>query len=149
LLAVGILLGGCASVDVIDPKSSPAPLIQENPALADLYEAVFRHQFQKHALHDHGYEMEYFLSISGEDPPSYFIERFEGNNRLVRCGSLFRKGEGLLFTIDGLEWKNRDLVRIYSDYYEDDMAREGMLFVVKRDSDGKWRIIKDQVLWIA
>src|SRR3954469_10075121 len=85
------------------PPGSPARQGHEARDL-EVYEAVFRHQFEHNASGMQQKAKGYFLTIAGGDPAPEFLARFRENRPPVAAGSRFREGEGLLFRIDGLRW---------------------------------------------
>jgi hypothetical protein len=116
--------------------------------LHDVFEVVFRYQFENNASGLQQDAPAYFLSINKEDPDEAFLNRFSGNKPPVRKGSEFAVGDGVKFYIRSWKWASIDLVEIAGGYYEGGVSASGNRFIVVR-KEGRWFVDKDTMDWIS
>lgn len=112
----------------------------------DVYEAVFRYQFEHNGSKTGAAAAGYFLSIDGADPSAAFLARFAGNAPPVHGASEFDEGDGIAFRVAGYDVLGPDGVEVPGGYYEDPHTGSGNLYRVVRDGAG-WRVEADQRLW--
>jgi hypothetical protein len=131
---------------------------QEN----DIYEAVFRWQFEHNASGQQTNAKVYFLGVGEKatDPSDAFMKRFVDHKPPVRKASAshYVRGKGILDTKTGeqglafralnIKWMSDDEVEIHGGYHEAEESSSGNTYTVKKES-GKWKVIKDKMNWIS
>jgi hypothetical protein len=140
LLAV-LLLTACSNPVTIDP-----PLRAD--AELDIFEAVFRHQFEDNASAVQQKAAAYFLVIRDEDPSPEFLARFAGHQPPVRPGSEFEVGKGLQFRVESLEWLDDGGVKVTGGYYEASLSASGNVYTLEPDGE-EWEVTDDEMEWIS
>lgn len=133
---------------VCNSSSDAAGKPRDAANVADIQEAVFRHQFKKNFSAVQQKAKAYFLSIDGKDPKPDFLKRFEEHKPSVRPGSQFKEREGLWFRITEIKWIDDNTVEVRGGYYEHGTSASRNLYRVVRKS-GKWRVEKDELLSIS
>ncbi len=116
--------------------------------LDNVFEALFRHQFQHNASGDQQEAAAYFLSIKNSDPSPEFMKRFCGHTPPVTNGSEFQTGKGLNFRIDSWQWKSDNEIELTGGYYEAGTSSSGNRYVLAR-KDGQWVVESDEMEWIS
>lgn len=150
------LLAGCSRSPGPDsaPSSSRPVQPQSSTTTArsgddqEVYEAVFRWQFQHNSSGAQQDATAFFLSINKADPSAEFLQRFADHQPPVEPGSRFKKGAGLLFRIDGIEWIDEHNAEVSGGYYEAELSASGNTYRVIRKED-KWVVEGEQMHWIS
>lgn len=135
------VLFGCSNAEELQNPRDEA-------SIADIHEAVFRHQFTKNSSAVQQKAKAYFLSIGGKDPKAEFLKRFEGHQPPVRVGSEFKEREGLKFNITAVKWIDDNTVEVSGGYFEHGKSSSSNRYHVVRKG-GKWRVEKDETLTIS
>lgn len=142
----------------LNPATSNAVSRQSNEA--DIYEAVFRHQFDHNASGQQKNANVYCLSVgeANVDPTSELVERFAGNIPPVRKASECavkggvadrRSGkQGLMFRVTNIIWMSSRVVMVSGGYYEGVLSASGNTYTVEQ-LNGKWVVTKDHIGWIS
>ena len=148
-----------------------------NPPLVDYYhedivEAVFRHQFVHKASGMQQHASFYFISyyLNGDsvtssryiDVSSALVRRFAGTTPQVKNFSdcefreyydgVFDKHtglQGLLFWIRSVKQTGEYEVEVYGGYYEAGLSSSGNIYVLKKDGNSTWTVVKDTMIWIS
>jgi hypothetical protein len=130
----------------------------------DIREATFRYQFGKNASYQQQGAKNYYLAVeSGDkqtDPDDAFMKRFTGNNPPVKkvseCDAWPDKGvvdmktgeQGIIFKTGAIKWLSDNEVEVSGGYYENGLSASGNTYYLKR-VDGKWKVTKGVMHWIA
>jgi hypothetical protein len=69
----------------------------------DIYEVVFRYQFEHSFLGGKPDSGAFFLLIDGRDPPESFLHRFDDVGVPIRRGSLYSSDSGIQFFVNGVQ----------------------------------------------
>ena len=156
LLLLCGLLAGC----VTQPYSQPKPAVALTSAEADVYEAVFRHQFIRNASGAQQAAGTYFIQIREADPSEAFLLRFSGHTPTIKPASQARLGrhsvvydprihqESLVFQVGAIRWHGNDSAEVDGGYYEADLSSSGNTYRLTRQGT-KWKVIKDTMHWIS
>jgi len=125
-----------------DPSSGSAASVSRAEAEPDVYEAVFRYQFDHNASAIQQRAGKYCLSLPGERMPSaQFLQRF-GNHQppVVAADQCERKsGQGLFFRIQRLDWRKDSEVWVRGGYWEGNLSASAEMFLVRKEN-GKWAV---------
>ena len=116
--------------------------------LDNVFEALFRYQFENNVSAEQQQAETYFLTIKTRNPPSEFLKRFSGHTPPVKNGSEFGIGKGLKFRIDGWEWISDDKIEVMGGYYEDVLSSSGSCYILLR-KNGKWIVEKADMYMIS
>ena len=131
-------------------------------AEADVWEAVFRYQFEYNTAHSGGYHHTYFLSIrNGEDPDLDFMERFrrhvprvEPVSESTKSGSRYahvihrESGRtGIIFWAASVEWVTDHIAEVEGGYHEAALSASGDTYRVERR--GRWFVTGHVMHWMA
>ena len=156
LLLLCIVLAGCAT----QPYSQPKPAVALTGAEADVYEAVFRHQFVRNASSAQQSAGTYFIQIREADPSEAFLLRFSGHTPTVKPASQARLGrhsvvydpqthqESLVFEVRVIRWHGKDSAEVEGGYYKANLSSSGNTYrLIRRGT--KWKVIKDTMSWIS
>lgn len=133
-LTFALILSACASAG---PALSSADQAAAQP---EIYEAVFRYQFEHNASGVQKGAERYCLSLPGETmPDAAFLNRFEGNRPpVVAADQCQRKtGKDLFFRVQNLDWRSDSEVWVRGGYFEGNLSSSIESFRVIR-KDGKW-----------
>lgn len=123
-----------------DPPPGSATSASHADAEPDIYEAVFRYQFDHNASAIQQHAEKYCLSLPGEKMPSTdFLRRFVGNHpSVVAADQCERKsGKSLFFRIQRLDWRKDHEVWVRGGYWEGNLSSSIELFRVVNEN-GKW-----------
>jgi hypothetical protein len=146
------LLMGCAS-----------PLKQKIDSLTDeeldIYESVFRYQFQNNVSAQQQGAHAYYISIYRYDPPEGYLKRFSGHLPIVlrrsECkihedGVIHRqtKEPGLIFTVGDIRWISESEVEVEGGYFENGRSASGNTYFLRREN-GKWVCYSYGTRWIS
>lgn len=137
LLAFSAPAVGCASSPTVD-QSTAAP--SHAVAEPEIYEAVFRYQFDHNASSIQKKATKYCLELPGERPPdAAFLQRFAGNQPPIvtadHCER--RSGKNLFFRINRLDWHKETEVWVRGGYFEGNLSASTESYRVQL-KDGKW-----------
>lgn len=141
LLLLLFLLPSCAqnsrSSDLPQASATSASRAAAEP---EIYEAVFRYQFDHNASAIQKRAEKYCLFLPGENRPSaQFLQRFEGNHPPVlsvdQCER--RSGKALFFRIQRLDWRKDNEVWVRGGYWEGNLSSSIELFRVLNEN-GRW-----------
>jgi hypothetical protein len=126
----------------------------------DIFEAVFRWQFEHNASGQQQKANVYFLKIGEKgDPSDVFMRRFAEHKPPVRKVSACtantegvsdkKTGEkGLIFRVESMKWKSDTEVDVKGGYYEAGLSGSGNTYTLKKGK-GKWNVINDKMHWIS
>jgi hypothetical protein len=134
-LVLLLLLMGCSQN--AGPALSPDAQAAAQP---EIYEAVFRYQFDHNASGIQKGAERYCLSVIGEaSPDADFLRRFEGNKPPVAAADQCERkaGRNLFFRIQNLDWRSDDEVWVRGGYFEGNLSSSIESYRVIR-KDGKW-----------
>ncbi|MEA2600218.1 MAG: hypothetical protein QOF89_1210 [Acidobacteriota bacterium] len=141
VLLLALSIAGCAS-------SSPAT---SNPAVAapshaaaepEIFEAVFRYQFDHNASGIQKQAERYCLYLPGEtSPDATFLHRFEGNQPPVLAADECERksGKSLFFRINKLQWHKENEVWVRGGYFEGNLSSSVESYRVLF-KNGKWAV---------
>ncbi len=137
LLAFSLSMAGCASSS---PATSSPAAPSHTAAEPEIYEAVFRYQFDHNASGIQKKAAKYCLELPGERPPdAAFLQRFAGNQPPVvtadQCER--RSGKNLFFRINRLDWHKETEVWVRGGYFEGNLSASTESYRVQL-KDGKW-----------
>ncbi|MFL6195053.1 MAG: hypothetical protein ACJ75H_12835 [Thermoanaerobaculia bacterium] len=133
-LLLGVWLSACASAG---PALSPEAKAAAEP---EIYEAVFRYQFDHNASGIQKQAERYCLSVLGEaSPDAELLRRFEGNRPPVVAADQCerRTGKNLFFRIQNVDWRSDSEVWVRGGYFEGNLSSSIESYRVIR-KDGKW-----------
>jgi hypothetical protein len=148
------------------PPPTTAPVSTSQPTARaadrlDVLEAVFRHQFDKNASAGQRKVDYFFLALDADtDPPAELMKRFENETPKVlpasqatasKASGVKHKtqgGRGLIFRVTDIAFLGADTAEVSGGYYEAGLSASGNTYIVQR-SNGKWKVTKDQMHWIA
>lgn len=138
LLALSLSMAGCASSSTTTNSSVPAP--SHTAAEPEIFEAVFRYQFDHNASSLQKQADRYCLSLPGEkSPDAAFLQRFAGHQPPVAAAGECerRAGKNLFFRINRLDWHKENEVWVRGGYFEGNLSSsvESYRVLLK---DGKW-----------
>ena len=131
-------MAACASTSTPDPSS--VALGSRTEAEPDIYEAVFRYQFDHNASAIQKRAEKYCLSLPGERmPDGPFLQRFgDQHPPVVAADKCERKsGQSLFFRVQHLDWRKDNEVWVRGGYWEGNLSSSAELFRVVREN-GKW-----------
>ncbi len=128
----------------------------------DIYEAVFRWQFEHNVSGQQKTAQVYFVAVGEKygDPSDEFMKRFAGNKPPVRkrseCSADVGKGvldkktgeRGLLFHVTRIKWKSETEVEAKGGYYEAGRSASGNIYTLKKNK-GKWTVTNDKLVEIS
>jgi hypothetical protein len=127
----------------------------------EVFEAVFRHQFDKNASAGQRNVDYFFLALEGgADPPPEFLARFKDEKPIVLPASMAtasaaagvkhkdRGGRGLIFSVTSIAWLDGDTAEVEGGYYEGGLSASGNTYRVQR-VDGAWKVTGDRMKWIS
>jgi len=128
----------------------------------DVYEAVFRWQFDHNASAQQKNAKVYFLGVGekANDPSDAFMKRFTDHKPPVRKASASHyvrgKGivdkktgdKGLAFRATSIKWLSDAEVEVRGGYYEAELSASGNTYTVRKEK-GKWKVTKDKREWIS
>jgi hypothetical protein len=120
--------------------STPAPSASRADAEPDIYEAVFRYQFDHNASAIQKGAEKYCLSLPGEKSPgAEFLQRFEGHRPPVTAADHCERqsGKNLFFRIQRLDWRKDAEVWVRGGYWEANLSSSVEMFRVVNEN-GKW-----------
>jgi hypothetical protein len=152
-----LILSACAHLEPAKVSKSPVVIPKKD---ADVYEAVFRHQFSRNASGAQQRAVTYFIEIQDADPSSAFIARFSDVDHKVKVASKAYYGRGasvtdrsnhsqaLLFRVDGIKWLDSNTAEVTGGYYEGDLSSSGNIYRVQRTRSG-WKVTNDVMEWIS
>lgn len=150
------LLAGCATRSPAPPK--PPVLLSQDEA--DIYEAVFRHQFEQNASGAQQSAGTYFVQIQGSDPPEEFLRRFAGQAPPVKRGSeachagdssIYDRQTGkrsLMFKAGKIGRIGKNTAEVEGGYYEGNLSASGNTYRLVRHGS-RWKVIADTMSWIS
>ena len=156
LLVLCGLLAACAT----QPRTPPKPPVALTTDDADIYEAVFRHQFGRNASATQQSAGSYFIQIMEADPTDTFLLRFAGHTPSVKRASEARHGRdsgiydrqtrrmSLIFEAGAIRWHGRNTVEVDGSYYEGNLSSSGNTYRLKRQGT-KWKVVSDTMSWIS
>lgn len=134
------------------PDKSPSVLtepVDRETEILQVFETLFRHQFQRNASAVQQNAKGYFLTIDQQDPTPEFLTRFAGHVPPVRKGSEFAvEQEGVLFRVGAVKWIDDSTVEVHGGYYEGELSSSKNVYRLVR-KDGKWVVERDQMLSIS
>ena len=132
------------------PSTAPAtaPAAERTDDELDVFEAVFRYQFNHNESGAQQKAPAYFLSIKGKDPDAAFLRRFRGNRPPVAAGSEFEVGDGLKFDVSSLKWLGDDAAEVGGGYYEGNLSSSASSYRLVR-KDKKWVVEKATLRMIS
>jgi hypothetical protein len=140
----------------IAPKT-PIAITNED---ADIYEAVFRHQFGRNASAVQQSAGSYLIQIQDADPTDAFLLRFSGSTPPVKRVSEGQRAQdtgiydrkthkpSLIFNLGAIRWHGKNSLEVDGGYYEGNMSSSCNTYRLKRQGT-KWKIIKDTMTWIS
>ncbi|CAF0870077.1 unnamed protein product [Didymodactylos carnosus] len=146
-----MLLHGC---------NSPTDSQTDSPALQmqiedDIIETVFRYQFENNLSSQRQNAHVYCLRINGIDPLPSFLYRFRSDPK-VRPVSLCTISDqhtvyetqtqlsGLVFYVTRpIQMLSKDEARVMTGYWEGNLSSQINEYLVARQNDGKWMVIKN------
>ncbi|MBW8879400.1 MAG: hypothetical protein JF614_31080 [Acidobacteria bacterium] len=138
LLALSVPVSGCASSPAADRPSAAAP---SHPAAEpEIFEAVFRYQFDHNASGIQKKAEKFCLELPGErSPDAVFLRRFEGNQPPVLSAEQCERksGKSLYFRIAKLQWIKDDEVWVRGGYWEGNLSSSLESYRVVFEN-GKW-----------
>jgi hypothetical protein len=137
LLAFFLSIAGCASNS---SATSSSPAHSHAAAEPEIFEAVFRYQFDHNASGIQKQAEKYCLSLPGEkSPDAAFLQHFAGNQPPVLAADECerRSGKSLFFRINKLDWHRDNEVWVRGGYFEGNLSSsvESYRVLLK---DGKW-----------
>jgi hypothetical protein len=137
VLLLALSLAGCASSSTA--TSSPAAP-SHTAAEPEIFEAVFRYQFDHNASGIQKQAERYCLSLPGEkSPDAVFLQRFAGHQPPVLTADECerRSGKSLFFRINKLDWHRDNEVWVRGGYFEGNLSSsiESYRVLFK---NGKW-----------
>ena len=138
LLVLSVPAGGCASSS--PATSSPAPAPSHAAAEPDIFEAVFRYQFDHNASGIQKKAERYCLELPGErSPDAAFLQRFAGHQPPVAAAEECQRkaGKNLFFRINRLDWHKDNEVWVRGGYFEGNLSSSIESYRVQL-KDGKW-----------
>jgi hypothetical protein len=138
LLALSIPAAGCASSPAADRP--PAAVPSHAAAEPEIFEAVFRYQFDHNASGMQKQAERYCLSLPGEkSPDAAFLQRFAGNQPPVVAANQCegRSGKNLFFRINKLQWHRDNEAWVRGGYFEGNLSSSVESYRVLL-TDGKW-----------
>jgi len=138
VLLLALSIAGCASNS--PATSSPDAAPSHAAAEPEIFEAVFRYQFDHNASGMQKQAERYCLYLPGEkSPDAAFLQRFEGNKPPVVAAAQCegRSGKNLFFRINRLQWHRDNEVWARGGYFEGNLSSsiESYRVLLK---DGKW-----------
>jgi hypothetical protein len=139
LLVFSLSMAGCASSSTA--TSSPAASAPSHAtAEPEIFEAVFRYQFDHNASGIQKQAEKYCLSLPGEkSPDAAFLQRFAGHQPPVLAADECerRSGKSLFFRINKLDWHKDNEVWVRGGYFEGNLSSsvESYRVLLK---NGKW-----------
>jgi hypothetical protein len=95
LTVVVVVLVLCFASKVGSPRTAIA-MVEE--AQADIYESLFRYQFERSRANSWPGDRAFFVSVEEKDLPAAFLRRFAGYPVQVHQGSQYVPNAGLLFS---------------------------------------------------
>ncbi len=131
-------------------------------AEADIWEAVFRYQFENNASGGNQGVETYFLSVrDNEDPDPEFMKRFDGHIPFIEPVTASTSLEschyrvidkkdgkdGMIFRITSVEWVDDDIAEVEGGSYSDALGASGNTYRVERR--GKWFVTGHVMNWKA
>jgi hypothetical protein len=139
LIALSVPAVGCASSST-GTTSSPAAAPSHAAAEPEIFEAVFRYQFDHNASGMQKQAERYCLYLPGEaSPDSAFLRRFEGNQPPVLAADQCERksGKNLFFRINKLQWHKDNEAWVRGGYFEGNLSSsvESYRVLLK---NGKW-----------
>jgi hypothetical protein len=123
-----------------DPSEQSSAAISHTDAEPDIYEAVFRYQFDHNASAIQGRAAKYCLSLPEEKMPSAtFLQRFAGNHPPVAAADQCERksAQDLFFRIQHLDWRKDHEVWVRGGYWEGNLSASTELYRVLNEN-GKW-----------
>lgn len=139
LLAVVV---GCAQNNASDLSGGDAAPASRSAAEPEIYEAVFRYQFDHNASAIQQKAARFCLSLPGERMPAAdFLRRFEGNRPPVVADSQCSRGSrgDLYFRIQKLDWRKDGEVWVRGGYWEGNLSSSTEIYRAVLEN-GKWVI---------
>ncbi|MEJ7638905.1 MAG: hypothetical protein WKF75_13280 [Singulisphaera sp.] len=147
-VAIVVLLGYALALQGRNSSAAPETTRDREADARDIYEAVFRHQFEHNSSAIQKDAKSYFLSVKDKDPSPALLKRFTGHKPPVNDGSKFRTGQGLLFEIRSMKWLGDDAVEVLGGYYEHGLSASNNLYRVERRG-ARWVVTKDKLKGVA
>jgi hypothetical protein len=140
LLPVFLLASCSQNSSPSDSASGSTISASRTAAEPDIYEAVFRYQFDHNASAIQKRAEKYCLSLPGEQiPGAPFFQRFGDHHPPVvaadRCER--KSGQSLFFRIQHLDWRKDNEVWVRGGYWEGRLSSSTELFRVVHEN-GKW-----------
>jgi len=123
-----------------DPPPGSATSVSRTAAEPEIYEAVFRYQFDHNASAIQKRAEKYCLSLPGErTPDAQFLQRFGDHHPpVVAADQCERKGgQSLFFRIQRLDWHKDNEVWVRGGYWEGNLSSSIELYRVLHEN-GKW-----------
>jgi hypothetical protein len=123
LLTLSLSALGCASSSPTTNGQAPAP--SHAAAEPDIFEAVFRYQFDHNASGIQKKAERYCLELPGErSPDAAFLRRFEGHQPPVLAADQCdrKSGKNLYFRIMKLDWVKDNEVWVRGGYWEGNLS---------------------------
>ena len=116
----------------------PEQDVARETEILDLFEAFFRHFMpEKRYERPKGYVHTYYLEIAGKNPPSDFLDRFNGYFYPVKNGSEFIKGRSVLLQIHSYKWVNANTVEVIGGHYLGELGSFSAPHIWEKEN-GKW-----------
>lgn len=131
---------GCAQNNASDPSRGDQPSPSRSAAEPEIYEAVFRYQFDHNASALQKGAARFCLSLPGERmPDANFLSRFEGNSPPAVAADQCSRGsrKDLFFRIQKLDWRKDHEVWVRGGYWEGNLSSSTEYFRVLFES-GEW-----------
>lgn len=141
LLVFSLFISGCASSSTATNTPTSAP--SHTAAEPEIFEAIFRYQFDHNASGIQKKADRYCLSLPGEkSPDAAFLQRFAGHQPPVLAADECerRSGKSLFFRINKLDWHKDNEAWVRGGYFEGNLSSsvESYRVLLK---DGKWVVV--------
>jgi hypothetical protein len=141
LLLLCIIPSACAQNSASsDTSQGSTTSPSRSAAEPDIYEAVFRYQFDHNASAIQKGAEKYCLTLPGERTPgAEFLKRFEGHRPPVVAADQCERqsGKNLFFQIQRLDWRKDNEVWVRGGYWEGNLSSSVEMFRVVNEN-GRW-----------
>lgn len=135
-------------------KSPQAPHRTRSEELEDVFEAVFRYQFEHNGSSIKQNAETYYLSVKDKEISDGFLKRFAGHSPPAKKGpapETRERGENrktLMFRINSWKWISKTKIEVTGGYYHHGTSASGNRYTLAKQN-GKWVVINVENLWVS
>jgi hypothetical protein len=141
IMGLSVVMLSCSSGSApVTTGNSSAPSAAHSADEPEIYEAVFRYQFDHNASAVQQRAERFCLSLPGERMPSAgFLRRFDGHHPPAVADSQCSRGSrrDLFFRIQKLDWRKANEVWVRGGYWEGSRSSSTESYRVVLEN-GKW-----------